>query len=473
MSGRAPHALAAPHLSWLGIIRLGLVQTALGSIIVLMTTTLNRIMVVELSLAAMVPGALVALHYVIQISRPRWGYASDMSGRRAPFIIGGMATLSLGGVLGTLGTVIMAEHAFAGGLLTVVAFTMIGIGVGAAGTNLLALLATQVAPRRRPAAASIVWIMMIAGFVVTAGTTGALLDPFSFERLLVVVASVAVLAFIVASLAVWGIERPSGQGLIAEPRAESLAKRDFFTAFREVWREAEARRFTIFVFISMFAYSAQDLILEPFAGLVFHLTPGQSTSLGGMQHGGVLLGMIMVALAGSAYGRGRFGSMRFWAVTGCLASALAFVGLTFAASAGTGYPLWANVFFLGVANGAFAVAAIGSMMGLANSGRAQREGTRMGLWGAAQAIAFGLGGFLGTVAVDLMRALVDDPAGAYATVFAVEAVLFIVSALIALRLGAMVPRNAGTGLHKNGFLSDRQSDDGNFPEKGLAPCPAE
>ena len=50
---------ASPQpLSWLGIVRLGLVQTALGAIVVLTTSTLNRIMVVELALPAMIPGRL-------------------------------------------------------------------------------------------------------------------------------------------------------------------------------------------------------------------------------------------------------------------------------------------------------------------------------------------------------------------------------------------------------------------------------
>ena len=40
-------------LSWLAICRLGLVQMALGSIVVLTTSTLNRLMVVELALPAM------------------------------------------------------------------------------------------------------------------------------------------------------------------------------------------------------------------------------------------------------------------------------------------------------------------------------------------------------------------------------------------------------------------------------------
>jgi len=50
-----------------------------------------------------------------------------------------------------------------------------------------------------------------------------------------------------------------------------------------------------------FAYSAQELILEPFAGLLFGYTLGQSTSLASLQHGGVLIGMITVGVAGSGW----------------------------------------------------------------------------------------------------------------------------------------------------------------------------
>ena len=58
---------------------------------------------------------------------------------------------------------------------------------------------------------------------------------------------------------------------------------------------------------------------------------------------------------------------------------------------------------LGVANGVYAAAAIGSMMGLAGKGAGSREGVRMGLWGAAQAMALGVGGFVGAGLVDIAR----------------------------------------------------------------------
>jgi BCD family chlorophyll transporter-like MFS transporter len=58
----------------------------------------------------------------------------------------------------------------------------------------------------------------------------------------------------------------------------------------------------------------------------------------------------------------------------------------------------------------------------------------MGLWGAAQAIAFGLGGFLGTAAIDLTRGLMATPVPAYALVFSGEALLFLISAVLAVRV---------------------------------------
>ena len=109
-------------ISWLGIVRLGLVQTSLGAIVVMTTSTLNRIMVVELMLPAVLPGLLVALHYFVQLSRPRFGHGSDTGQRRTPWIIGGMAVLGAGGVLASVATWLMAANAAAGIALAALAF---------------------------------------------------------------------------------------------------------------------------------------------------------------------------------------------------------------------------------------------------------------------------------------------------------------------------------------------------------------
>ena len=432
-----------PPLGWVGIARLGLVQSAIGAIVMLATSLLNRVMVVEYAQVAALPAGLVAFHYAVQLSRPKWGHGSDQGWRRTPWIIGGMAVLAGGGVLATQATVMMADRHGLALVLSILAYAMIGVGVGAAGTSLLALLATRTAPARRPAAASLTWIMMILGIVVTAGIAGAMLDPplgaaqpFSPDRLVAVAIGVAGSAFVIACLAVIGIEGQSPPVAVDQPPAVP-----FDAALRSIWDDPVTRWFSIFVFVSMLAYSTQDLILEPFSGLIFGLTPGQSTSLSGTQHQGVLLGMILVGVGGHGFG-GKAGlKLKRWIVGGCIGSALALAALARAATVGPGWPLAPTVFLLGFANGVFAVAAIGSMLDLAGRGGVDgkssgHEGIRMGLWGAAQAAAFGLGGFFGASAVDAGRRFYGADAPAFETVFAIEAVMFIVAALLALRLNA-------------------------------------
>lgn len=423
--------MAGPQTySWLAIVRLGLVQTALGAVVVLITSTINRVMVVELALPAVVPGGLVALHYAAQVLRPRWGYGSDVGGRRTPWIVGGMAALALGGFGAACATALAETHQAAGLALAVVSFLTVGVGAGAAGTSLLVLLATGVEARRRGAAATVVWVMMITGFAVTAPIAGHYLDPFSGARLMAVSGAVSLIAFAVACLAVAGVEASRstvGSQAVGE-------KPPFLAVLARVWAEPASRRFTVFIFVAMLAYSAQELILEPFAGLVFEMTPGVTTKLSGLQHGGVLAGMLLVAGITMGIGGPVLGSLRLWTALGCAGSGVALVGIAAAGIAGPEAPLRALVFLLGLCNGVFAVAAIGSMMALAGRGGEAERGTRMGVWGAAQGVAFGAGGFLGTVAVDLARLVAPEAVHAYAAVFVAEALLFVVATGIALRI---------------------------------------
>jgi BCD family chlorophyll transporter-like MFS transporter len=208
----------------------------------------------------------------------------------------------------------------------------------------------------------------------------------------------------------------------------------FRDGIAEIWSERRTRNFTLFVFLSMVAYFMQELILEPYAGLVFGFTPGQSTSLSGAQNGGVFVGMALVGVLATGF---RLGSLRGWVSAGCLGSAAALVAIIAVGQAGL--PLLVPaVVVLGFFNGMFAVAAIGSMMALAGRGRGAREGTRMGLWGAAQALAAGFGGLLGAVLVDLGRTALPD-AAAFGLTFAVEAGLFLIAAAIALRVLQTIP----------------------------------
>lgn len=419
-------------LSWFGIIRLGAVQAAIGAIVMLTTSLLNRLMVVEYGVAAAIPAALVAWHYGVQLSRPLWGHKSDQASQRSSWIIAGLAILVIGSLLAVNVTIMMTDPGIKVYLWGIISFALIGLGVGMSGTALLALLASRVSDTRKPAAAAICWTMMVAGIVVAAGVTGALLEPFSEARLALIASAVALAAFLLAAISLANVENNSKP--VNTDSSRKLTQ-SFQNVLQDIWQDDEARRFTFFVFMSMLAYSMQDLILEPFAGFLFEMTPGQSTQLAGVQHSGVLAGMLLAGLGGSLYTKKYGKNLKLWIVGGCAGSALMLAGLSMAAGMSDVWPLRLNVFGLGLANGVFAVAAVSAMLGLASEpaaeGQGSREGARMGVWGAAQAIGFGLGGLLGAVIVDLLRSFTGENVTAFQIVFAIEAVLFVAAALVA------------------------------------------
>ena len=432
---------ATAGLTWFAIIRIGLVQACIGALVMMASTVLNRLMVVEYGLLAAIPAGLVSWHYVIQLGRPLWGHGSDHGSSRTPWIIGGMVVLAAGVLMATQATLMMALPGFWVFAFAILAYTIIGVGVGAAGTAALALLASSVAPDRRAAAAAVAWIMMIAGIVASAFTVGALSDPFTPQALSTVATGLAGVTIALTVLVTFRLERGKP---VFEQTAKSEEAPDFKAAIAEIFAETAARRFTIFIFVSMMAYNMQDLILEPFAGQIFGMAPGATTQLGGMLNAGGLIGMIVAGSGGSAVQARMPVDLRVWIVSGCLGSALGLAGLTMAALVGPGWPLTANVLFLGFCNGVFAVAAIGAMMGLAGAGEKTREGIRMGVWGASQAIAFGFAGLLGAAGRDIALALLGDLSAAYQIVFAAEGLLFVAAALLAFGISSKTTTPAST-----------------------------
>jgi MFS transporter, BCD family, chlorophyll transporter len=407
---------------WVSVLRLGVVQACLGALIVLITATMNRVMVVELHLPAMIPGALVALHYAIQLwLRPRMGHFADAHGRLTRWIVLGMAALACGVIAIAALLPVLRSAPSLGYPLIILAFVLVGLGVSTAGTLLLTLLSLRVPPARHARAAATVWLCMIAGFILCTVVAGKLLEPFSFATLVRCTVIIGATTVALTTLALRGLDSPDAPVLRNEAAATPFA-----AALRQVWSDPIARRFSLFVALSMLAYSTQDLILEPFAGSVFNLSPADSTRISGVHQTGSLIGMLLTAMLST-----RIGTLAGWARWGCLASGAALLAVAFSPVAESLIMLKASLLSLGIANGVFAIGAIGSMMSLSAAADQSQTGVRMGVFGAAQAVAMAAGGMLGAGASDVMRSLLGSDRLGYSSVFAMEAALFVGAAVLA------------------------------------------
>ena len=272
---------------------------------------------------------------------------------------------------------------------------------------------------------------MIFGAAATAIIVGIIIDPYSIGKLLNIVIFLSIFWIIVAALALYKID-PNSEKPEAEIKLNDQNNQSFVEGISQVFKEKTTRWFTVFVFLSMTAYFMQEPILEPYAGIVFGLSVGESTQLTGFHQGGILIGMLLVGFLVSGL---QLGSLRFWVLIGCIGSGLSLILI---ALIGQVLPLKNvliySILSLGFFNGNFAVGAIGSMMQLAAIGKRHREGTRMGLWGAGQAIAAGNAMIFSTLFVDILQTFTADPADSYGIIFVVEGILFLAAAVLAIRL---------------------------------------
>ena len=444
-------------MNWFSILRLGLVQLCIGSSVVIPLSTLNRLMKVELALPATIAGFLIALHYAVQLTRVNWGYLSDKTQNRSQWIIFGMLILGIGGVLASASIPLIESNFAYGIMLALFSYTLIGFGVGAAGTPLLALLASYSSKSQKGFAASITFLMMILGLAITGITAGILLDPYSHQKLIKITASLAIITNILSYLSLKNLEKSLQNSVDAcKPNATNYDV-PFLEGIKKVWMEREARLFTIFIFISMGAFSMQDPILEPFAGEVFGFAVGESTKLDGFHKIGTLIGIILIILCLSKFRIGfgslsivkneRLGSEKFWLITGCLFSALSLfiisvLGLTYRDPG----ILNSVVFLFGISNGVFTAGILGTMLHLASRGSGDNNtGTRMGIWGAAQAYATMIAVFFSTVLVDILGLMMNSLPSVYGIVFLTAASFFIAAAF----LGSLIIKKDGLDQNQN------------------------
>ena len=429
-------------MNWFSILRLGLIQLCIGSSVVIPLSTLNRLMKVELALPATIAGFLIALHYAVQLTRVNWGYLSDKTQNRSQWIIFGMLILGIGGVLASASIPLIESNFAYGIMLALFSYTLIGFGVGAAGTPLLALLASYSSKSQKGFAASITFLMMILGLAITGITAGIILDPYSHQKLIKITASLAIITNILSFLSLKNLEKSLRNN--ADARTPNAINYDvpFLEGIKKVWMEREARLFTIFIFISMGAFSMQDPILEPFAGEVFGFAVGESTKLDGFHKIGTLIGIILIILCLSKFRIGfgslsivkneRLGSEKFWLITGCLFSAFSLIiisvlGLTYRDPG----ILNSVVFLFGISNGVFTAGILGTMLHLASRGSGDNNtGTRMGIWGAAQAYATMIAVFFSTVLVDILGLMMNSLPSVYGIVFLTAASFFIAAAFL-------------------------------------------
>ncbi len=432
--------VASAELPLSRLLRLSLFQVSVGMAAVLLTGTLNRVMIVELGMSASIVAAFVSLPLFFAPLRALIGFKSDhhqsaLGWKRVPYIWFGTLLQFGGFALLPFALLVMSGGghgpAYVGQIGAGIGFLLVGAGMHTTQTAGLALATDLAAEEVRPRVVALLYVMLLIGMMASALIIGRLLVDFSPTRLVQIVQGVGALTLVLNIVALWKQEaRNRSAAAVRQDRP------DFRLSWRSFVARATTRRMLVAVGLGAAAFSMQDVLLEPYGGQVLGLSVGATTLLTALWAMGMLAGF---GYAARVLGRGAdpyrlagFGAAMGIAAFLCVlfAGPLHLVGLLAVGAAA-----------IGLGGGLFSVGTLTAAMNISDEGH---TGLALGAWGAVQASCGGAAIAVGALVRDVVasagveRALGPELAGpstSYAFVYGVEIILLLATIIV---LGPLV-----------------------------------
>lgn len=445
------------------LLRLSLFQIAVGMAVVLLTGTLNRVMVVEMGVPAWLVGLMVSLPLIFAPLRALIGFRSDVhrsafGWRRVPYIwfgtlmqFGGFAFMPFALLVlsdkGTEAPVLIGHFAAAA------AFLLVGAGLHTVQTAGLALATDLAPPDKRPRVVALLYVSLLVGMLASALIFGWLLTDYSPGRLIQVIQGAAVVTLALNLVALWKQEAVN-----RERAAENKLHADEpLPKFTEAWRDfvagGKASKLLIAVGLGTAAFTMQDILLEPYGAKVLGLTVAETTRLTALWAFGML-----IAYGLSAHFLGRGGEPHRFALYGALAGVIAFVAVIGGGVIDSPTVFRGGAVLIGFGAGLFGV---GTLIAAMNLAEGSHSGLALGAWGAVQATAQGVAIFFGTALRDVVALLAGNgvfgpTAGAnlafsYNVVYSLEILLLLVTLVAIGPLALRAAADAGRSSSKFGL----------------------
>ncbi len=420
------------------LLRLSLFQVTVGAALVLLVGTLNRVMIVELSVPATLVAVMLALPLLFAPFRTWIGHRSDqhrsaLGWRRVPYIwkgtmyqFGGLAVMPFALlVLSGYGEAVDAPR-WIGLSSAAIAFLLVGAGVHIVQTVGLALATDLVKEDDQPKVVGLMYVMLLVGMVASALIYGALLENYTPGRLIQVIQGTAVLTIALNLIALWK----------QEPRDRARAQAmqtQVNVPFKEAWDSLVARpgmmRLMVMIGFGTFGFGMADVLLEPYGGQALGFSVAETTRLTAILAAGTLLGFGVASrvLSGPmpALTLGRIGAAI--GIPGFLAIILA--------SQGGGAAMFlAGTLATGVGAGLFGHATLTQTI---RSAPRNRIGLALGTWGAVQATCAGIGVALAGIIRDIVVQIPSfgglSAHAPYNYVFGIEVAFLVLAVLVATK----------------------------------------
>lgn len=423
-----------PRIKLLTMFRLGLFQMGLGIMSILTLGVLNRVMIEELKVPALIAAGSIAMHQFVSPARVWFGQMSDSKPlfgyHRSGYIWVGAVLFAFASFFAVQVVWQLGYSAQAGwtskttiwAAFLAFIFALYGLAISMSSTPFAALLVDVSDEDNRSKLVGVVWSMLMVGIIVGAIISSSLLKQIALNaplevlqaqinRLFLIVPAIVVgLCF----LATVGIEKKYSHYANRSATVDREDKITLGKALRVLTASRQTGIFFSFLLTMTISLFLQDAVLEPYGGQVFNMTIAETTKLNAFFGTGTLLGLSVTGFLIAP----RLGKKNTTKL-GCVAVAICSILIIAAGTTKDPKFLQLSLIFFGFASGVTTTGALSLMLDLT---AVETAGTFIGAWGLAQAMARALATVCGGALLNLGKAWLVTPILAYSLVFATQAV---------------------------------------------------
>ncbi|MEZ4677446.1 MAG: BCD family MFS transporter [Caldilineaceae bacterium] len=401
-------------MNWRKVAQLTMVHVGVSITVVPVTSTLNRIMIADMHMSALMVGFLIALPYLLsplQVLMGDWTDRTVVWGRhRSPWIVIGGLMASFGSYMTPHAVFLMNSNWYLGLLAALGTFTIWGMGVNIASVSYLSLVSelSEENAGWRSRTVSTMWTAMILSTIATSITLSLLLDPNTENALYTAFGAIWLIASLLILFGASGIEPPPTADRLLQNSANNPV-----LAMRLLANNPAARRFFFYLLLVLISIHAQDVLLEPFGAEILGLQVAQTSRLTSIWGVGVFL-----TLTGGLPLVRRWGK-KAAANVGAVIAALAFTAIMFTGLLHHVSLFTGAVFLLGLGGGLMTVSNLSFMLDMVIP---QAAGLYIGAWGVANFAGQALGSIISGFLRDLFLQITGNALIGYLTVFGMEVV---------------------------------------------------
>jgi BCD family chlorophyll transporter-like MFS transporter len=399
-------------------------KVAIAWMFALLTVNFPYVTIFALGVPAVLIGLMLGLYPFFGPFQPLFGRFTQshpvFGYYRTPYLLLGFLVGSLIFPFIPQLTLQMSEGSWAATVMLFLLFFIFGICIALMANTFLDLLSDVTTDETRSSVTASAWTGQTLAIAAWAFVFRLVMPVYSPEAMFRLYSLTPVVVMVIGILSVVGLE-PRGRGLPRysgddSPLSESL---------QLLTGSPMARRFFLFIALSLLSIFLQDILQEPLGGELYGMTAGQTTSFQIIFNTTVAIGMTIAAIVGTQIlgdqnRRLSMDAKKRIATYGGLGTIVGFLLLASSALLPSPRFFQTALFINGLCVGVFTFGSVTMMVDMTVEGK---TGKYLGIWSLAQAVGLGLSFMLaGLLHTLLIGSGLLAPSTGYATIFALEAI---------------------------------------------------